>query len=186
MGNFFGKMMGNFVVDRTTNWIKDAAIAGAMGFTVNLIARSLGLEDTLVGRVLSVGVPMMTMVAGDDPSITDSLFDRSDKRKKDKEKNKGKEKDKSSLPGRKEAETDFFDVFGPKGHKMNKVIAEETGATEDEVNGIMSLFLPTFEEAIDEDDVPDENALGGLFRTESEKAKKESPSLSRMAMKMVF
>jgi hypothetical protein len=174
VGNFFTRTMKNVVVGRTAKWAKTAVV----GATTNMIAKMLGLDDSLVGRVLMVGVPMMFFAGAEDPTISDRLFGRS--KKKDKKKDKKKEK------SRKEAEDDFFDVFGDTGRKMNKAIAEETGATEDEVNGIMGLFLPTFEDAIAEEEPEDAGALQRMFKKEEEDIKKKSPSLTRMAMKAIF
>ncbi len=117
---------------------------------------------------------MMVFAGGEDPTISEKLFKSS--KKKDKKKDKG----------RKEAEKHYFDVFGKKGEEMNQAITEETGATEDEVNGIMSMFLPTFEEAIAEEDIEDPGALQKMFHREAEDAKKASPSFEKMAMKIVF
>ena len=146
MGNFLTKTMTNVVVGQTKKAATTAAKTAVVGATTNMIAKALGLDDSLVGRVLMVGVPMMFFAGAEDPSISEKLFGNS--KKKDK-----KKKDK------KEAENDFFDVFGDTGHKMNKAIAKETGATEDEVSGIMGLFLPTFEDAIAEEEPEDAGAL---------------------------
>jgi Bacterial protein of unknown function (DUF937) len=162
MGNMIKKTAKGFVFSTMT------AIA------VSSISKVLGLDDSLIGKVLSVGIPMMTFLAADDPKISDLLFKDSKK--------KGRKKDK----GRKDAEKDFFNIFGDKGHKMNKEIAKETGATEDEVNGIMSLFLPTFVDAIEEEDPQDAKGLGKLFKSDEEEVKKSSPSLAKMAMKAIF
>jgi len=170
MGNFLVKTMTNVVVDKAT----DAAKAAAVGVTTTVIGKALGLDDSLVGRVLMVGVPTLILAGSQDEGIAERLFGNSKKKDKKKEKS------------RKEAEKDYFDVFGAAGHVMNKAIAQETGATEDEVDGIMSMFLPSFEEAIAEEDVEDASALQRLFRKEADDAKRQSPSFARMAMKLVF
>jgi hypothetical protein len=171
VGNFLTKSFKRVAV----NTAKGAAKTFVVGATGNMIAKMLGLDDSLVGRVLMVGVPMMMTVGADDPGIGGRLFGNS--KKKDK---KNRRKD------RKEAEKDYFNVFGDKGHAMNKAIAEETGATEDEVNGIMGLFLPEFEDAIAEENLEDEGAMRKLFKRETDEVKRKSPSFARMAMKVVF
>jgi hypothetical protein len=170
VGNFLVKTMTNVVVGKAA----DAAKAAVFGATTNMIAKMLGLEDTLVGRVLMVGVPMMIFAGSEDEGIAGRLFGNSKKKDKKKEKS------------RKEAEDDYFQVFGDKGHKMNKAIADVTGAKEEEVDGIMGLFLPTFEDAIAEEELEDAGALQKMFRREADDAKKKSPSFARMAMKVVF
>jgi hypothetical protein len=170
MGNFLVKTMTNVVVDKAA----DAAKAAVVGVTTTMIARMLGLDDSLVGRVLMVGVPTLIFAGSQDEGIASRLFSSSKK--------KDKKKDKS----RKEAEDDYFNIFGAAGHMMNKAIAGETGATEEEVDGIMSLFLPDFLTAIDEEDAEDAGALQKLFGKEADDAKKNSPSFARMAMKLVF
>lgn len=164
--SFMGKMMKK----TATGFVVSAATSVA----VSSISNMLGLSDSKVGKILSVGIPMMTIVAADDPKVTDLLFKESKKKGRDKKKSK------------KEAEKGFFDIFGDKGHKMNKAIAEESGATEEEVDGVMSLFLPTFVDAIAEEEPQDEKALGKMFKKEEEEIKKSSPSLVKMTMKAIF
>lgn len=163
-------ILGNMV----KNTAKGFVISSATAVAVSGISHMLGLSDSKIARVLSVGVPMMAWVASDDPSITDLLFKES--KKKDSRKNKD----------RKEAEDDFFNIFGDKGHTMNKLIAEEADATEEEVNGIMSLFMPTFLDGIAAEEPKDSGSLNKMFKKETEAAKKQSPSLGRMMMKAVF
>jgi hypothetical protein len=152
---------------------KSLALSAATAVTINAISNILGLNDSKIVKILSVGIPMMTFMLSDDPDITDLLFKES--KKKDRKKKKSK----------KEAEKDYFNMFGEKGKKMNKAIAEEADATEEEVNGVMSLFMPSFVDAIEEEDPEDSKALGKMFKKESDEMKKE-PSLARMAMKVVF
>lgn len=168
---FMTKTMKNVAVNKT----KSAAKGMAVGATTTMIAKTLGLDDSLVGKVLMAGVPMMMLAGADDPGIGGKLFGNAKKKNK-----KNKKKD------RKEAEKDYFDVFGDKGHEMNKAIAEESGATEEEVDGIMGMFLPTFEEAIAEEDPKDEAAMSKMFRDETDEVKKKSPSFAKAAMKVVF
>lgn len=163
-------ILGNMV----KNTAKGFIISSATAVAVSGISHMLGLSDSKIARILAVGIPMMTWVASDDPKITDLLFKESKK--------KDRKKDKS----RKEAEEDFFSIFGEKGHTMNKLIAEEADATEEEVNGVMSLFMPTFLDGIAAEEPKDSGALGKMFGKEAEEAKKKSPSLGRMMMKAVF
>ncbi len=163
-------IMGKMMKKTATGFV----ITAATSVAVSSISNVLGLSDSKVGKILSVGIPMMGLLAADDPKITDALFKESKKKNRKKDKNKD------------EAEKDFFNIFGDKGKKMNKEIAEETGATEEEVNGVMSLFMPSFIDAIAEEDPKDEKALGKLFKDDTEEAKKSSPSFAKMAMKAVF
>lgn len=165
--SFLGKMI--------TNTAKGFVVSSATALAVSSISNVLGLNDSKVGKILSVGIPMMTFMAADDPQITDLLFKES--KKKDRKKTKNK----------KEAESNYFSIFGKdKAEKMNKAIAEETGTTEEEVNGVMSMFTPYFVDAIAEEDPKDAGALHKLFKDDTEEAKKKSPSLAKMAMKAVF
>jgi hypothetical protein len=168
------KFVVNTATDMAVNTAKNFAVTTATTVAVKSIGNILGMPDVMVNSILAVGVPMMIMAGGEDPSITDRLFGQS--KKKDRKKDKG----------RKEAEGDFFNIFGDKGHAMNKAIAEETGATEDQVNGVMGLFLPTFVDGIAEEEPEDAGALNKMFKQESEEVKKSSPSLARMAMKAMF
>ncbi|MEA3335171.1 MAG: DUF937 domain-containing protein [Chloroflexota bacterium] len=153
-------IMGKMMKKTATGFV----VSSATALAVSSISNVLGLSDSKVGSILAVGVPMMAFIAADDPQITDLLFKDSKKKKSKKEKS------------RKESEDDFFNIFGDKGHKMNKEIAKETGATEEEVNGVMSLFMPTFVGAIAEEDPEDSKALGRMFKEDSEETKRESPS----------
>jgi len=165
--SFLGKM----VKKTATGFVVSAATAVA----VNTISNVLGLSDSKVGKILAVGIPMMTVLTAEDPKVTDLIF--KDSKKKDRKKNKSK----------KEAESDYFRLFGKdKAQKMNKAIAKETGTTEDEVNGVMSLFTPFFVDAVAEEEPEDANALGKLFKQEEEEVKKQSPSLAKMAMKAIL
>lgn len=153
--------------------IKGAAISAA----TTTIAKMLHLDDTLVGKVLTTGATMMTFLAADDPSVSDLLFKDAQKRKKNKKH--------GIFSKPEEAENHFFSIFGDRGRAMNKAIAEETGATEKQVNSIMGLFLPTFEDALLEEDIADEKGMQGFFKKEKTDAKKD-PSLARMMTKMIF
>lgn len=163
--------MGKMLKKTATGFI----VSSATAIAVSSISNMLGLSDSKVGKILGVGIPMMTFLAADDPSVTDLLFKES--KKKDRKKDKSK----------KEAEDDYFRLFGKdNAKKMNKAIAEETGTTEDEVNGVMSLFTPFVVDAIAEEDPKDAGALGKMFKDDEEDMKKHSPSLSKLAMKAIF
>lgn len=153
---------------------KGFVLSSATALAVKSISNALGLSDSLVGKILFAGIPMMTFLAADDPKITDLLFKES------------KKKDRKKKKSRKEAEDDFFNIFGDKGHRMNKAITEETGATEEEVNGVMGLFMPAFIDAIAEEEPEDSKALGNLFREDVDEVKKQGPSLLKMTKKIIF
>ncbi len=153
---------------------KGFVVTSATAVAVNSMKKILPLPDAMFDGILGVGIPMMMFIAADDPQITDLLFKESKKKNRKQPKNQ------------KEAEDEFFNIFGDKGHAMNKAIAEETGASEDDVNGVMGLFMPSFIDAVAEEEPEDANALGKMFGKESKEAKKSSPSLAKMTMKMVF
>lgn len=94
--------------------------------------------------------------------------------------NRGKDR------GREESEQHFFNIFGDKGRKMNKEIADETGATEEEVNGIMASFLPTFESVIAEEDPKDEKKLMKMFRKDADHAREHGHGWIRRMMGRIF
>lgn len=165
--SFIGKMLKK----TATGFVVSAATAVA----VRTISNVLGLSDSLIGKILSVGIPMMTVFAAEDPKVTDLLFKESKKKNRQKKKNK------------KEAEDDYFRLFGrDNAKKMNKAIAKESGATEDEVDGVMSLFTPFFVDAIADEEPEDAGMLGKLFKKESDDVKKQRPSLFKMTMKALF
>ena len=164
-------MMSKMLTKTATTFI----VSSATAIAVSSISHMLHLDDSKVGKILGVGIPMMTFLAADDPKVTDLLFKESKK--------KDRKKDKSQ----KEAESDYFRLFGKdNAAKMNKGIAEETGATEDEVNGVMSLFTPFFVDAVAEEEPADAGALGMMFKKDEEDVKKHSPSLTTMVMKSIF
>jgi uncharacterized membrane protein YgaE (UPF0421/DUF939 family) len=45
--------------------------------TTSLIANVLNLDDTKVGQILGVAIPVITFVVADDKSISNKLFGRS-------------------------------------------------------------------------------------------------------------
>jgi CRISPR/Cas system type I-B associated protein Csh2 (Cas7 group RAMP superfamily) len=77
-------------------------------------------------------------------------------------------------------------VFGDKGRKMSKEIAEETGATEEEVSGIMATFLPTFESVIAEEDPKDEKQLMEIFRKDADHAREHGHGWIGRTMGRIF
>jgi len=162
--SFLGKMVKNTA--------KGFVVTAATAAAVSGISHVLKMSDSKVLNILGVGIPMMTFLAAGDPSISNLLFD--DSKKKDKKKSQ------------KESEDDFFNIFGDKGRAMNKEIAKETGSTEEEVNGVMGLFMPTFIDDIAAEEPQDGAALNKMFKQETEDAKKQSPSFAKMTMKMIF
>lgn len=162
-------VLGNIIKKTATGFLVSTATALA----VKGISSTLKMSDSKVAQILGFGIPMMMWVASDDLGISDHLFKNSKK--------KGKKK-----KSKREAEDDFFRTFGEKGRAINKAIAEQTGSAEEEVNGVMSQFLPTFENAIAEEDPEDAGALSGMFRKEADDIKKKSPSLGRMMATATF
>lgn len=156
-------MLGKMV----KNTAKGFVISSATAVAVKGISNALGLTDSKVGRILAVGIPMMTVVAADDKKITDNIFHAS--KKKDRDEKNG-----------------FFSIFGNKASKMSKAIAKEADATEEEVNGVMNMFMPKFLDGIAEEEPEDAEGLGKLLKKDSEKVHKESPSLAKMAVKAVL
>ena len=171
-------LMSKFVVNTMTDMAVDTAKSFATTTMTTVAVKSigniLGVPDVMVNSILAVGIPMMMFAGADDPTISDKIFGES--KKKDKKKDKG----------RKEAEDDFFNIFGDKGHAMNKAIAEETGATEDEVNGVMGLFMPTFLQGVSEEEPESAGALNNMFNESKKEVEKQSPSLTKMAMKALL
>lgn len=166
----------SFLSKMITKTATGFVVSSATALAVSSISKTLGLNDSLVGKILAVGIPMMTFSAAKDPTVADLLFKES--KKKDRKKKK---------KSKKEAENDYFSLFGKdKAKKMNKAIAKEAGATEDEVNDVMSLFTPLFVDAIAEEEPEDVSVLQTLFKREEEEVERHSPSLAQMAMKALF
>lgn len=163
----------SFLSKMITKTAKGFVVSTATAVAVKSISNILGLNDSLVGRILAVGIPMMTIFAAEDPKVTDLLFKES--KKKDRKKDK------------KSSEDSYFSIFGKDNtKKMEKAIADETGATEEEVHGVMSLFTPYFVDAVAEEDPEDAGALGKIFKQEKDEVEKQSPSLVKMTMKAIF
>jgi hypothetical protein len=137
---------------------------------VNEISDVLGFKDTKVNSVLVLGVPMMTAIAADDPEITGLLYKES------------KKNDRVKKPHRKFATKDFFAIFGGKGRSMNEAIAEEAGLTYGDVNVVMALFLPTYVDAIEEENPHSEEALSEMFRADADQAKSDSPGFAEIVI----
>lgn len=185
MGNFMGRM------------IKSSLIAA----TTSLIANVLNLDDTKVGKILGFAIPMITFFVADDPSISDLIFRDAKKKKKERDK-KRKERERGGFLAKdeeekrglfrrkeKEAEEEFFNVFGDKGRGMSRFIAEETGTTEEEVNGVLGMTFSIMEASIGrmiEDDDMDEKEFNRRIKAEAEEQKRKKPSLFRMATKAIF
>jgi len=173
MGSFLTKMATRTVVGRTKK-VAGRAVKGAVaGGSTKLVTKALGIDDTLVGGVLQVGIPAMVLAAGKNDSVADKLFGNS------------KKKDRKRPKDADEAEKEFASVFGPMGKVMTKAIVGETGATEKQVGGILGMMLPDFEEAIAEENPKDARGLGKMFREEDKDARKD-PSFARLATKMIF
>ena len=139
--------------------VKDFAGTQLTNVAVKSTSKLLGINEGLVDRVLEAGIPSMIFAGAEDEGIARRLFSSS--------KDEGRGKNRS----REESEKHFFDIFGDKGRKMNKEIAAETGATEQEVGGILSSFLPTFENVIAEEDPKDEKKLMKMFRKDADHAR---------------
>jgi hypothetical protein len=158
-------------------FIKRVIKSSIVAATTALISNVLNLDDTLVGRILGIAIPMITFFTADDKLISNKLFDHSKKR----------EKGDRMTP--EEGEEEFFDVFGEKGRMMSRFISKETGATEEEVNGVlgmtMSVMETGFSRVIREDDL-DEDGFFKRFGDEAEEQKRRDPSLFKMFRKMVF
>jgi hypothetical protein len=164
------KMATKTVVNKTVG----AATSAVVGATTQMVTKSLGLDDSLVGKVMTAGVPMMLGAGAKEPSVTEKLFGGS------------KNKDKKHPKDADEAEKNFFDVFGAAGKAITKQVSEETGATEKQVGGILGMALPDFEDTIAEEDPADADALHGMFKREVEDEKKKSPSFAGMMAKALF
>ena len=153
---------------------KDFAGTQLTNVAVKSTSKLLGIDEGKVDRVVEAGIPSMVFAGAEDEGVAKRLFDSS--------KDKGKREDR----GREESEQHFFNVFGDKGRKMNKEIAAETGATEAEVTGIMSTFLPTFEGVIAEEDPKDEKKLMQVFRTAADHAREHGHGWIRRTMERIF
>jgi hypothetical protein len=169
VANFFTRLFKKTFLGRA----KKAAFGAAAAAATAGIARLLGLDGSRVGKVLSLGVSMMTLVGAKDEGISGKLFANSKQKRK-----------RSTSKG--DAERDFFDVFGAMGRQMSSIISRETGATEDEVGGILGMFLPDFEQVIAEQDPEDEKALQRMFDRDAEEAKQDDPLFARLAKEIVF
>ena len=133
---------------------------------VNEISEVLGFKDTKVSSVVVLGVPMMTSIAADDPEITGLLYQES------------KKKNRVKKPHRKFATKDFFTIFGEKGRSMNEAIAGEAGVNYGDVNVVMALFLPTYVDAIEEENPQSEEELAEMFRADADQVKSDSPGFA--------
>lgn len=159
--------------------IKSSVVAA----TTALISNVLNLSETKVGKILGIAIPMITFFTADDPQISDLIFKDSKKKKKQRD----EKKDGFLTP--KEAEKEFFDIFGDKGHAMSKFIAKETDSTEEEVNGVLGMTLSVMEAGfgrVIEEDAVDEKGFNKLLKGEVEEQEKRDPSLFKMMRKAIF
>jgi hypothetical protein len=154
--------------------VKDFAGTTLTNAAVKSTSKLLGINEGIVDRVLEAGIPSMIFAGAEDEGIAKRLFHSA--------KDKGRDKDHSPEVSEKR----FFDIFGEKGRKMNKEIAAETGATEKEVDGIMSAFLPTFENVIAEEDPKDEKALMKMFRKDADHAREHGHGWIRHMIGRIF
>jgi hypothetical protein len=153
---------------------KDFAGTTLTNVAVKSTSKLLGIDEGKVDRVVEAGIPSMIFAGAEDEGIAKRLLNSS--------KDKGRDKDR----GREESEKHFFNIFGDKGRKMNKEIAAETGATEKEVDGIMSAFLPTFESVIAEEDPKDEKKLMKMFRKDADHAREHGHGWIRSMIGKIF
>ena len=112
-----------------------------------------------------------------DKGISDKLFKNSKKR----------ERGDRMTPD--EAEKEFFDVFGDTGRAMSKFIANETGATEEEVNGVLGMTMSVMERGlgffIREEDV-DEDEFNKRMKDEAKEQEENNPGLFKRATKAIL
>lgn len=169
MANFFTRLFRKTLLGKAKKTVFGAAAAAATAG----IAKVLGLDGPLVGKVLALGVSMMAVVGAKDEGIAGKLL--------------GGSKKKTKKPtSKREAEQDFFGVFGAAGRQMSKIISRETGATEEDVGGILGMFLPDFERVIAEEAPADEKALQRLLGRDAEQAKQDDPLFAKLAKEIVF
>ena len=65
---------------------------------------------------------------------------------------------------------------------MNEAIAEEAGLTYGDVNVVMALFLPTYVDAIEEENPQSEEDLAEMFRADTDHARSESPGFADLVV----
>jgi hypothetical protein len=161
---------------------KKAAVGAAKDFAgtqlTNAAVRSssklLGIDEGKVDRVIEAGIPSMIFAGAEDEGVAKRLL------------NSAKDQDRGKGRSREESKKHFSNVFGDKGRKMNREIAAETGATEEEVNGIMATFLPTFESVIAEEDPKDEKKLMKMFRKDADHAREHGHGWIRRITGRIF
>ncbi|MEJ2523072.1 MAG: hypothetical protein P8080_09360 [Gammaproteobacteria bacterium] len=154
--------------------VKDFAGTTLTNAAVKSTSRLLGIDEAKVDRVVEAGIPSMIFAGAEDEGVAKRLFHSS--------KDKGKDRNRT----REESEKHFFNIFGDKGRKMNREIAEETGATQEEVKGILATFLPTFEDVIAEEDPKDEKHLMKVFRKDADHAREHGHGWIRRTMGRIF
>jgi hypothetical protein len=175
---FMSKMLVKGATKATVGAAKKWTTSKFTDLAVKSISNMLGLSDTRIGKILERGIPGMIFAGAEDPSITDRLFGDMKDRKKDRDKKKKR--------GREESSHHFFDIFGNVGRRLVKSISHDTGESEENVSGVLGMFLPTFETVLDEEKPEDAGMLHGIFKKEVEEVEKESPGLAKRALNMIF
>jgi len=157
--------------------LKRVVKSSIVAATTSLISNVLNLSDTLVGQILGIALPIITFFTADDPKISEKLFKNSKKH----------ERGDRMTPG--EGEKAFFNVFGDKGRAMSKFISKETGATEEEVNGVLGMTMSVMEaglsRVIKEDDM-DEEEFNRRVKEESKEQEEKNPGLFKRATKAIL
>ncbi len=172
---FMTKMLVRGAKKKTVGAVKDWTTTKFTNMAVHSITNILGISDTRVGKILQAGIPGMIFAGAEDPSITERLFgsmmDGDEKKKK---------------RGRKDASNHFFDIFGDVGRVMVKSISKDTEESEENVSGVLGLFLSPFETVLGEEEPEDAGMLNRIFKNEAEEIEKESPGLAKRALNMIF
>ena len=172
---FMTKMLVKGAKKKTVGAAKSWTTTKFTNLAVNSITNVLGISDSRVGKILQAGIPGMLFAGAEDPSITERLFGSmmdGDKKKKKR--------------GRKDASNHFFNIFGDVGRVLVKSISEDSDESEENVSGVLGMFLPTFETVLHEEKPDDAGMLHNIFKKEAKEVEKESPSLAKMALKMIF
>ena len=123
---------------------------------IKTIDYDLRLKEKKITDILVAGIPIMVSVAADDVQITGRLFEES------------KKKDRSKTKHREYAVRDFLTIFGEEAPTMSEVITAETGASKGDIYNVLGLFLPTFLDAVEEENLQDDTALAELFRADAD------------------
>jgi len=169
---FMSKMLVNTAKKKVKSTVKDLAVSKTTEVAVNYISNRIGIPEAVTGKILGRGIPGMIFAGSEDPTITERLF--------------GSLKNKDKKRTRKESEDHFFDIFGSTGRILTEGIAKDTETDEEDVSGVMGLFMSTFESILGEEEPEDAGMLHKLFRNEAKEIEKESPSLAKMAMNLII